>query len=314
MRISSTQIEHFLLAENIEFEWSNPKNDYTVASIKKLVNQGFYYCSTNNLKPEFKESLILVSSQFPRTEFSSDNSWIILKKADPQLVYYKIIRHYFADDTSSGLSSKAEIHPEAEISEGVSIESFCKIGRCKIGKGSSIGSNSVIHDNTEIGENTAIAAGSVIGASGLAWVWDDEDDNRVILPQLGDVSIGNNCILGANSIVVRGSLNESTHIGDFSMMAPGCRLGHGTQIGVHVHLANNVVTAGNVSIGDSAFIGSSAVFRPGVKIHKNTIVAAGAVVVKNTSKPGLTLIGVPAKETKTKEKPSGMPRPNRTTN
>lgn len=312
MKISNTQIEQFLLATDIEFEWINQQEkEYTVASIKQLVNEGFYFCSSNNLKPGFKESLILVSSQFPSSELSSDSSWIVLKHADPQLVYYKIIRHYFAGDTNSGISSKAEIHPEAQISAGVSIESFCVIGRCKIGKGSSIGSNSVIHDNTIIGENTTIAAGSVIGARGLAWVW-DEDDNRVILPQLGGVTIGNHCILGANSIIVRGSLNESTKIDDFSIMAPGCRLGHGTQIGKHVHLANNVVTAGNVVIGDSAFIGSSAVFRPGIKIHQNTIVAAGAVVVKNTSETGLTLIGVPAKETITKEKPSGMPRPNTT--
>jgi UDP-3-O-[3-hydroxymyristoyl] glucosamine N-acyltransferase len=66
---------------------------------------------------------------------------------------------------------------------------------------------------------------------------------------------------------------------------------------------------GNARVGDYSFVGSGAVFRPRVRVHEATIVAAGAVVVKDTSGPGLTLVGVPAVEQPTKATPSGMPRP-----
>lgn len=132
---------------------------------------------------------------------------------------------------------------------------------------------------------------------------------KILQPQLGGVDIYENCFIGAGTIIVRGSLNENTRIGRNSLLAPGGRIGHGTQIGDFVHFANNVVTGGNTIIGDYSFVGSAAVFRPKIVIHPKTIVGAGSVVVKNTTKEGKTLLGIPAKEINTKVNPSGMPKP-----
>src|SRR5690606_2863598 len=165
--------------------------------------------------------------------------------------------------------------------------------------------------NVVIGAHTIIGSMSVIGSQGVAWVWNQDQSARIVQPQLGGVQIGNNCFVGANTIVVRGSLNEATRIGENTLMAPGGRIGHGTQIGNFVHFANNVITGGNTHIGDFCFVGSGAVFRPKVKIHPKTIVGAGSVVVKNSSGEGWTITGVPGKEIPTKAHPEGMPSPKK---
>jgi UDP-3-O-[3-hydroxymyristoyl] glucosamine N-acyltransferase len=187
-------------------------------------------------------------------------------------------------------------------------------GDCAIGDNTIIGSHTVVRENTTIGDEVIIGEHSSIGASGMAWTWGEDSEEKIIQPQLGGVIIEDKCRLGAHSVLVRGSLTEKTFIGKGTLIAPGVRAGHGTQIGAHSHLANNVTTGGNTEIGKYCFVGSSAVFRPKVRVADYTIVGAGAVVVKDTTQQGLTLMGVPAKEYPTKDNPSGMPKPPYKTN
>ena len=304
MKITYSEIIDFFNLKGIEYRLiGNPKKDYVIASIFSPVENGFYFIEAANSEVNISRSLILTNSKL---DFLDNN---VLLKVDesPQLLYYKLLDFYFKEMSTGKICSTVKIHSCAKIGKNVQIDSFSVINKCIIGENSIIKSPCVINENTTIENNVIIEPHCTIGARGMAWVWNGSDE-RILQPQLEGVIIKRNSLVGANSAIVRGSLNENISIGENTVMAPGARIGHGTIIGNYVHLANNVVTGGNVIISDFCFIGSSVTLRPKVKIHPNTIIGAGALVINNTNTDGLTLKGVPAKEFNSKKESSGVPK------
>ena len=282
------------------------KNDiFSPASTKALIENGIYYIQAPKPANEIniKQSVIFCSQRL-----GTQNHEIIV--TNPQLVHY-VLTGYFLQKKEPIIHSTALISPDAIIGKGVNIGPYSIIGNCIIGDNVDIRSHVVIEDKVSIGDNTIIDSSSVIGAAGLAWIWDDHG-NRIVQPQLGGVVIGNDCILGTDITVVRGSLSENTCIGSYSVMAHGTKIGHGAQVGSLVHMANNVSVAGNAVIGDSSFLGSAAVVSSNIIIPKNTIIGAAAMVNKNFDEEYLTLAGVPAaiiKKNNFESKPNGAPKP-----
>src|SRR5690554_7138479 len=227
MQISWNQIEVFLKEEHISFRQINSlsESSFRIASLFSPIDQGFYFYNGVKSFPEgIKDSVVLINSEQAINPF---NTFIVVENQDVQLIYYKLLSAYFKQRSTGIINSLTEIDSKAQIGQNVQIDSFCSIGNAKIGNNCIIGSNCKIHDHVEIGDNTIIEAGSIIGTQGVAWIWADQN-TKIAQPQLGGVSIGKNCFLGANTIIVRGSLNEKTLIEDNVMMSPGCRLGHGT--------------------------------------------------------------------------------------
>ncbi|TDN89144.1 UDP-3-O-[3-hydroxymyristoyl] glucosamine N-acyltransferase [Salegentibacter sp. 24] len=297
MKISFVDIKIFLNKHGIPFQViGDAKENYIVASIYNPVKNGFYFLQASNDIPNFSDSIIL--TDFINKPFNGN---VILKiNESPQVVFYKILNEYFKEVSSGEVCSSSKIHNEAIIGKNVQIDSFVVIGISEIGDNSIIKSNTVINDNCKIGKNTIIESNCSIGVRGIAWVFEGQG-NRVNQPQLGGVTIGENCIIGANSAIARGSLNEDTRIGDQTVIAPGAKIGHGVIISERVHLSNNVCVAGNSKIEERSFIGSGAIISSKTVIKKGTIVGAGAMVNKNFEKENSTLIGVPARPVK-KEK------------
>jgi UDP-3-O-[3-hydroxymyristoyl] glucosamine N-acyltransferase len=155
---------------------------------------------------------------------------------------------------------------------------------------------------SDIGTNTVIEAQSTIGATGVAWVWDQNSRERVVQPQTGSVKIGPDCFLGTGITVVRGSVNEATEIGEGSVIAHGSRIGHGCRIGARAHFANNVTLAGNVTLGPECFIAAGATIQPQVRLAERTVVGIGSVVVRNFEEPNCLLAGMPARKIGSAEK------------
>lgn len=279
---------------------------YELASLFSPIDNGFYFFVGNVLPKGIKHSLVLTSNA--GMECDPSNA-IILSAKNSQELFYRMLDAFFKEKSDGVISEFAVVSKNAVIGKNVQIEPFCLIEDCIIGDNTVIKSHTVIKSRSVIGAHVFVDHQSTIGASGISWVWNEDQTEKVVQPQLGGVIVEDNCYLGAQTVIVKGSINENSLIGMGSLLAPGSRIGHGTKIGKYVHFANNVVTGGNTVIGEYSFVGSSAVFRPKVAVHSHTIVGAGSVVVKNTSGPGMTLMGVPAKESETKETPSGMPKP-----
>jgi len=262
-------------------------------SIKKIEDIGLYYLTADvqGNFAEIKKSIIIADQIIPNLE--NCNSFIVVN--DPQLAFYKLCRSFFKDIKACGIHSTAIIHQKAKIDPNVYIGPYSIIGKCIINRGTNIHPHVVIYDNSVIGENVTIEAGSYIGATGVAWAW-DKSGERIIQPQIGGVKIGDDCFIGTNVTIVRGSVNENVEIGHHTLISHGTKIGHGVKIGPYCHFANNVSIAGSVTIGERCFLGSAAVVSSNIRLSENIIVGAGAVVVNNFNESGIVITGVPAKK------------------
>jgi len=256
-----------------------------------------YYVGDNPAHISHLKDCKLICKQ----EFEGLNNVEQIVVDDPQLHFYKLSHNVankfiFNKNKRYSFGKNCEIHKSAVIGVGVII-----------GDNVTIGPNVVIYSHTKIGDNVTIDSNCTIGTEGMMWVWDN--NKKVYLRQLGGVLIENNVRICSNCVIVRGSANELTIIREGSNLAPGCCIGHGTEIGEYVHFANNISTGGSTKIAGYNFVGSGVVFRAGVNVTSNdVIIGAGAVVNKNIDKSGV-YVGVPAKWIKeSKGKLNGMPK------
>jgi UDP-3-O-[3-hydroxymyristoyl] glucosamine N-acyltransferase len=298
--IKFLEIDFKLINNPIE----NLNEEYQFASTNHLIDRGIYYIlDLNDAILKIKNSIII--SNF---EFESSNHLIVT--SNPKLLHYKLTQLSIIK-SNKGIHPTAIISKKAVIGKNVEIGPYCVIDNCEIEDDVVLKNHVVIENNVLIKKKCFIDSHSVIGASGLAWIWDN-DGTRIVQPQIGGVIIEENCIIATDVTVVRGSLSENTIIGSGTLIAHGTKIGHGCQVGKNVHMANNVSLAGNAKIGNHSFLGSASVISSNIKIPNHTIVGASALVNKNFDKEYLTLAGLPAKiikENNFETKPNGAPKP-----
>jgi sugar O-acyltransferase (sialic acid O-acetyltransferase NeuD family) len=104
--------------------------------------------------------------------------------------------------------------------------------------------------------------------------------------------IGQGCIVCAGVIVTVGVC-----IGNHVIMNLCCTVGHDVTVHDFVTLLPAVNVSGCVSLDTAADVGTGTKIIPGITIGANTIVGAGAVVVRDLP-PDCTALGVPAKAIK----------------
>ena len=118
---------------------------------------------------------------------------------------------------------------------------------------------------------------------------------------VGDVEIGDDCSIWFNA-VVRGDVN-SIHIGNKVNIQDGVII-HGTYkktsvtIGNDVSIGHNAIVHGCI-VQDKVLIGMGAIVMDNAEIGKNSIIAAGAVVLEGTKiESGAIYGGIPARKIK----------------
>jgi sugar O-acyltransferase (sialic acid O-acetyltransferase NeuD family) len=104
-----------------------------------------------------------------------------------------------------------------------------------------------------------------------------------------DVEIGENTFIFENNV-----LQYGVSVGDNVILWSGNHVGHQTRIADDVFISSHVVISGFCEIGRSSFLGVNSCFADKTTVAADTVVGAGAVVVKNT-KPGGVYVGNPAK-------------------
>lgn len=263
------------------------------ASLRAPVPSAIYYLASGMTLPsQVSDSLLLTDTE----GFSGVNGNASIVVANPQLAFYKLMQLCFARDVAGTIHESALVDEAALVSDSSCVGPYCVIeASVEIGKNVILESHIVVKSGTRIKDGAYIDSHCNIGASGVAWVWNEDGADRIIQPQVGGVEIGENAFIGSGISIVRGSVNEYTAIGDDVVIAPGSKIGHGCRIGRHAHLANNVSLGGNVDLGDRVFLGSGAVVRPRVRIEEGVVVGAGAVVTHDVTEPYVTVAGVPAR-------------------
>ena len=215
---------------------------------------------------------------------------------------------------------KINIHPtatideSAEIGEGVKIGANCYVGpNVVIGENTTIYPNVTILDESTIGKNTTIWPGALvrerchigndciihpnatIGADGFGFRPDPEK-GLVKIPQIGNVIIGNNVEIGANTCVDRGKFS-STVLGNGCKIDNLVQIGHNSKLGMFCIMAGNSGLAGSVTLGNGVIIGGSASIKDHTTIGDGAIIGAGSGVAADVP-AGKTVLGYHAIDAK----------------
>ena len=171
------------------------------------------------------------------------------------------------------------------IGNNVTIKNNCKLGNNIV-----IGSNVVI-ENSIVHDNVHICDGSIIGKKGFGFKFFKNHIYRI--PHIGKVVIQDNCEIGANCVIDRGSIRD-TIIGKNSFLDNHVHVAHNVKIGNNCILAAQVGIAGSSTIGNNVNIGGQAGISGHLIIGDNVKIGGKSGVVKNI-KDNEVVMGYPAK-------------------
>jgi len=242
-------------------------------------------------------------------DWQEDGEGSVLIAENPRLAFVKATRLLNPERINdTGISKNAVIAENARVSKtaciganvvinsGAEIGSGAQIGAgCVIENDVIIGDNTVIHPNvtirfsTQIGENCIIYPGVVIGADGFGY--ERDGDSYLKIPQLGNVRIGNNVEIGANSTVDRGALHD-TVINDGVKIDNLVQVGHNVEIGKHTVISAQSGVAGSTKVGEYCLIGGGVSIRDNIEVADNVMLTGRTLVSSAIKKPGSYSSGI----------------------
>lgn len=200
------------------------------------------------------------------------------------------------------------IHPSAKLGGNVQVAPGAVIGaRAGIGADSHIGANAVIGEGVMIGrgawigpmvsvshaligDRVTLHAGVRIGQDGFGFAPDPAGFVKV--PQLGRVIIQDDCEIGANTTIDRGS-GPDTVIGEGTWIDNLVQVAHNVSIGRRCIIAAQTGISGSTEIGDFVMIGGQAGITGHLKIGSGAQIAAQSGVMRDVA-AGERVAGSPA--------------------
>jgi len=215
----------------------------------------------------------------------------------------------------SGIHVTATIHPTATLGANCVVGAGCYVGKdvvlgdhvflypnvtildeTTIGNNTTIWSGTVIRERTEIGSYCIFHSNVSIGSDGFGYRPSDDGRGLVKIPQIGNVVIGHQVEIGANSCVDRGKFS-STIIGDGCKIDNLVQIGHNSVMGRSCIMAGGSGLAGSVTLGDGVIIGGSASIKDHITVHSGAVVGGGSGVMSDVA-AGKTVLGYPACDSK----------------
>lgn len=219
-------------------------------------------------------------------------------------------------DPAAELGADVTIGPLAVISAGARIGAGSVVGpQSFIGACATLGEGCFLREGVRIGARTTLGArvivqpGAVIGGDGFSFVTPEQSAVERTRASLGDqgegesqhwerinslgaVHIGDDCEIGANACIDRGTVRD-TQIGARTKLDNLVHIGHNVVIGT------DCLICGQVGMAGSSTIGNNCVFAGQVGINDNifvgdNVIAGGATKIFTNVPKGRVLLGYPA--------------------
>jgi len=245
-----------------------------------------------------------------REENAADCPVDCLVAADPYLAYARLANLFDHRPAAlPGIHPTAVIAGNSRIGNNVSIGAHVVIGEhCDIGDACTIGpgtvleaecslddgcrlfSNVTLGHGVRLGKRVMIHPGAVIGADGFGIAFAADHWEKV--PQLGSVTIGDDCEIGANSCIDRGAI-EDTVLGNDVRIDNLVQIAHNVRIGNHTAIAANCGISGSTTIGEYCLLGGS-VGVGGIhhlEIADRTTIMGGSDVMSSVTEPDMAWAG-----------------------
>lgn len=256
-----------------------------------------------------KSSIVLINNDF---ELQDKVSATLIRVPDAYAAFAQLLGLYQQFmQAKSGVSSLSFISKDATYGEDAYIGEFAFIGeRVKIGNRVKIYPQAYIGDDCVIGDDTVIYAGAklyaqtvvgkscilhsgcVIGADGFGFA-PQEDGSYKKIPQIGNVSIGDNVEIGANTCIDCATMG-STRIHDGVKLDNLIQIAHNVELGDNTAIAAQTGISGSTKIGNNCIIAGQVGFVGHIHIANNTKIGAQSGVIGSVKKEGEELMGYPA--------------------
>ena len=213
----------------------------------------------------------------------------LLRSPNPKLAFAKAAAWLVPPaPIAAGIHPTAVISPTAQLAEGVAIGPYVVIEEnVRIGEGTQIGAFTFIgrdaqlgaycslyprvtlYAGARLGDRVIVHSGVVIGSDGFGYV--AEEGKRWKFPQAGQVSIGDDVEIGANTTIDRGSLDRTD-------IAAGVKIDNLVHVGHNVQIGENTVIAAQTGISGSVVIGRDVVIGGQVGVADHCRIESGAVI------------------------------------
>jgi UDP-3-O-[3-hydroxymyristoyl] glucosamine N-acyltransferase len=169
------------------------------------------------------------------------------------------------------------IHPSAVVAAGAQVDSSAHVGPlCVIEAGAHVGAGTVLQGSVFVGERARIGAdcwlgahsvvasdcllgarvrlqpGVVIGSDGFGY--DTVKGRHERIPQIGNVVLGDDVEIGANTTIDRARFSRTT-IGEGTKIDNLVQIAHNCTIGRHCLIVAQVGVAGSTTLGDYVVLG-----------------------------------------------------------
>lgn len=175
----------------------------------------------------------------------------------------------------------ASIGPNCVIESGVNIGANVQVSAgCVIDENVVIGEDSILSSNitlvrgTVVGKRVQIHPGVVLGSDGFGY--EPTPQGIYKIPQIGNVIIGDDVEIGANTTIDRGRFGP-TRVGMGSKIDNQVQIGHNVQIGNCCILCSQVGIAGSTTIEDFVVMGGRSGASGHIRIGKGAQIAGCGV-------------------------------------
>lgn len=235
---------------------------------------------------------------------------VALITPNPYAAYARIMQKFYPPAmVIGGVSRQAVQSGEAQVDETARLEPGVVVyAGATIGAGCHIGANTVVGENvtlgagtrvgpnctllnTTIGENCILHAGVCVGQDGFGFAQDGQE--LIKIPHIGQVIIGNEVELGANTTIDRGALGD-TIIGDQCKLDNQVQIAHNVVLGAGCRIASQSGIAGSTTLGDGVVIGGQSGLAGHITVADNVMLGGQSGLTKSVTQKGLILGGCPA--------------------
>ena len=257
-----------------------------------------------------KASLLLVNSDFQPKEPVTPT---MIRVPDAYSALAQLLK-YVSDQRrryrrhrawSASVACSAKVGRKVSIGAHTTVGKKCRIGdyciihdNVSIGEGTTIGHHCIIYPGVriypgmQIGDRVILHAGAVIGSDGFGNA-PQPDGTWKKIEHLGNVIIGNDVEIGANTTIDRAEM-ESTIIGNGVKIDNLCQIAHNVQLGDNTVMAALCGVAGSTKIGKNCILAGQVGVVGHLTIADNTTICAKSGVISNIRKSGQVWMGSPA--------------------
>ncbi|HEX3729425.1 MAG TPA: UDP-3-O-(3-hydroxymyristoyl)glucosamine N-acyltransferase [Opitutaceae bacterium] len=208
-----------------------------------------------------------------------------------------------------GVHPSAQVAPEARVDPSATVGPLCVVeagavvgprahlqAQVFIGRGARVGedcwlmSGAVVAAECELGRRVQLQPGAVVGGDGFGYEFVGGKHEK--LPQVGNVVIGDDVEIGANSTLDRARFSQ-TRVGEGTKIDNLVQVGHNVVIGKHCMICAQAGIAGSTTVEDFVVLGGQ------VGVIGHITIGQGAQIGAQTGigadvKPGEKLWGTPS--------------------